>query len=159
MRLVSPSAEPEIAWIAEKYEEIGECSISGYQRTTERLEQAKEQVRGWIQDEHSKVVLVQGDSANSSTPLGMLICHIRSSPLDELPECFIDAVYVEATARRQGIGRRLLAEASRWGESRGTKRTKTFVATGNPEMLELCRAFGFEMSFVELELRGGKTTS
>jgi GNAT superfamily N-acetyltransferase len=151
LNLVSPATEHEIAWIAEKYEKIGERSIPGYHSTDDRLEQAKEQVRGWIQNGQSKVLLVRKDAADGSVPLGMLICHVRSSPLDEFPECFIDAVYVEASARRQGIGRKLLAEATRWAKAHGARRTKTFVASNNREMLDLCRAAGYETSFVELQ--------
>jgi GNAT superfamily N-acetyltransferase len=148
MEFRSPETDAEIRWIADRYEQIGAASIPDYEVTEEGIEEAERFVRAQTLDESWRVVVAVGDATDDLA--GMMICHVRNSPLDGTRECSIDAVHVEPSARRHGLGRRFLEEAERWGRARRAARIRTYVARSNGPMHALCLGEGFRETFVEL---------
>jgi GNAT superfamily N-acetyltransferase len=148
-RLQEPSSDQEIRWIARRYEEIGAASIPGYAVTKEGLEEAEKFIRAQILDENWNVVVAITDDCRTGS-VGMLLCHVRDSPLDGKRECSVDAIHIEESHRGTGLGRILMEHARRWGSERGARRIRTFVAWTNAGMRALCRSQGYAETFVEL---------
>lgn len=150
MRLRPPLSNDEVRWIAEAYDEISVLSIEGYRATEDTLRKAVRLIEFWLEDTDFLVLLAVESGRHGSAPVGMVICHTRTSPLDKRPEGLLDALYVVPRRRRQGIGRLLEAEATRWALERGAERMRTFVACSNTGMLSLCERLGYTHAFVEL---------
>jgi len=63
----------------------------------------------------------------------------------------VHALYVEPRHRGEGVGRRLLEEAMRWGRERGCAEGTLSVLAGHPAR-ELYERVGFEVFEVEMRL-------
>ncbi len=158
MRFRTPETDEEVRWLALRYEEIGASTIPAYEVTDEGLEEAEGFIRAQLLDESWRVLMVHENGEDGGRagppeddePIGMMICHLRNSPLDRARECSVDALHVESRARRHGVGQFLIEEAERWGVARGAVRIRTYVARENDPMHKLCRGLGFTERFVEL---------
>ena len=82
---------------------------------------------------------------HEATPSGLCIARIDHAPpiLEETERAEITDLGVRPEIRRQGIGRRLVAEALDWIRGRGVARVEIQVATGNREGQAFWRAIGF----------------
>ena len=151
MRILKPNTEVEVNWIAEAHEEVGRMSIRNYRKTRTSFRDAAQQIKNWLKDESYRILVAYDDPTNRSTPVGMLVCGIRKSPLDGELEAFIESVYVEPAMREKGLGQRLIKEACMWGVEKGAKRVKALVSSTNTNMVRLCKKLGYQESFVILE--------
>jgi len=150
MRTRRPLNKDEVRWIAEAYEEIGVLSIEGYRTTDETLQKAVKLIDFWLEDTDFLVLLGVESGRRGAVPIAMVICHVRTSPLDRRPEGMVDALYVVPRRRRQGVARLLEAQATRWALERGAERMRTFVACWNSPMLALCERLGYSHAYAEL---------
>lgn len=64
----------------------------------------------------------------------------------------IDTIVVRAAARRQGIGRSLIAAAVQWAKGRGADHAEISVYAFNQDALRTYEAAGFTMSLHRLKL-------
>jgi ribosomal protein S18 acetylase RimI-like enzyme len=74
-------------------------------------------------------------------------------PLAEPARAEITDLWVDAAARRQGIGRALFGAAAGWARARGSRRLEVRVAARNAEAQGFWRAIGFADFVDVLDLR------
>ena len=76
---------------------------------------------------------------------GLCIVRIDRAPpiLEETERAEITDLGVRPAVRRQGIGRRLVEEATSWVRDRGVARIEIQVAAGNPEGQAFWRSIGY----------------
>jgi diamine N-acetyltransferase len=55
----------------------------------------------------------------------------------------IDSIFIEETYRKSGLGERLMDNAIRWLNSKGTETQKLLVGVGNESVLEYYKRFDF----------------
>lgn len=78
-------------------------------------------------------------SGEETEPLGYL--YVEDRPADH--EVYVHYLGVNESARRQGLGKALLARAARWGSERGRDAMALTVREDRPAALELYRRSGF----------------
>ncbi len=84
--------------------------------------------------------------------VGVLIGEIRSWEFHLPPTGWITVLMVDPDYRRQGIGRRLLAEALDYFRERGLRSVRTMVGWSDGDVLSFFTAMGFDRGpFIELE--------
>lgn len=79
--------------------------------------------------------------------LGFVVIRIHETPNDPLlvprRRAHVEDMLVTATARRQGVGRALVQEATRWSQERGAGRVLLTVWQGNQGAEAFYRSLGF----------------
>jgi len=84
--------------------------------------------------------------------VGVVIGEIRSWEFHLPPTGWITVLMVDPDYRRQGIGRRLLAEALDYFRERGVRSVRTMVGWSDGDVLSFFTAMGFDRGpFIELE--------
>ncbi len=84
--------------------------------------------------------------------VGFMIGEIRSWEFRQPPTGWITAMAVHPDYRRQGIGRRLLAEVLDYFREKGIENVRTMVEWSDGEVLSFFTAMGFDRGpFIELE--------
>ena len=152
MKIKIPDSDIEVAWLARAYEEIGEDYIADYEISEDSLLAAKSQIGIWLSEKEYKIYIAYPDDSDSEI-IGGIISHLRNSPLDNRPECYIDVLYVHDKFRKQGYGAALMKKIDQWRKRNSAERIKLFVSTSNASMIEFCRKIGYFESFVEFEKR------
>lgn len=85
----------------------------------------------------------------SGTPVGLVEVSLRSDYVngtDGSPVAFVEAVFVAPHARRQGIARKLIAQAERWGQAHGCRELASDAALDNTGSHAMHAALGFSES-------------
>jgi GNAT superfamily N-acetyltransferase len=84
--------------------------------------------------------------------IGVLVGEVRSWEFHLPPTGWITVLMVDPAYRRQGIGRRLLAEALDYFRERGLPSVRTMVGWADGDVLSFFTAMGFDRGpFIELE--------
>lgn len=84
--------------------------------------------------------------------VGVLVGEVRSWEFHLPPTGWITVLMVDPDYRRQGIGRRLLAEALEHFRERGLRSVRTVVGWADGDVLSFFTAMGFDRGpFIELE--------
>jgi len=93
-----------------------------------------------------------GTLSGSRTVVGYVYAGLEPMSWKELrePAGFIHDVVVAETARRHGIGARLIEEAASWLESRGAPRLMLWTAELNPAAQRLFARLGFRRTMIEM---------
>ena len=106
---------------------------------------AREEVRrlleAQLRDPDCAILLAGGDG----DALGLCIVRVdRAPPIHaEVERAEVSDLFVLPSARRRGLGRRLVDVALAWVSERGVERVEVRVATENPEGQAFWRATGF----------------
>ncbi len=84
--------------------------------------------------------------------IGVLVGEVRSWEFHLPPTGWITVLMVDPAYRRQGIGRRLLAEALEYFREHGLRSVRTMVGWSDGDVLSFFTAMGFDRGpFIELE--------
>ena len=100
------------------------------------------------------VVLV---AAAGDAVVGYVFAGLEPASWKELraPAGFIHDIMVEASARGQGVAKRLVAAASAWLEARGAPRVMLWTAERNTTARRLFEGLGFRATMIEMTREGG----
>jgi len=88
---------------------------------------------------------VEYDASNN--PLGFVEVALRSDYVNGTttsPVAFLEGIYVAPAARRQGVARKLFAEAQRWAVGAGCTELASDALIENAEGHAMHRSLGFE---------------
>ena len=88
---------------------------------------------------------VEYDASNN--PLGFVEVALRSDYVNGTttsPVAFLEGIYVAPAARRQGVARKLFAEAQRWAVGAGCTELASDALIENAESHAMHRSLGFE---------------
>src|SRR5262249_58581738 len=90
----------------------------------------------------------------SGRVVGFLYADLEPTSWKDLrgPCGFVHDVYVDESARRQGVGRELVRAAVAWIHSRGMSQVVLWSKTGNGSAQRLFAALGFRSTMVEMTL-------
>ena len=93
---------------------------------------------------------------NADEILGYVFAGIEPTSWRDLrgPCGFIHDVYVEESARHQGVGQSLLREAIAWAHSRGMSQVVLWSKSGNDRAQHLFAKLGFRVTMIEMTLDG-----
>ena len=105
-------------------------------------------VSALLRDPQTAAFLAPGEA-------GLVIVQVATAPPIHPERCRaeISDLYVAPTARRQGWGRRLVAEATRWCRAQGAERLEVRVARENAEGQAFWRACGYAAHMDVLDRR------
>jgi len=106
-------------------------SASAFLASVERL----------AEDPATDFLLAAGDA--DSPPAGVAQLRFRHSLWTAAPDCWIEDVFVTASARRRGIASALVARALERARERGARRAQLDVAEDNAAALALYERHGF----------------
>ena len=83
----------------------------------------------WVRDDHTRILVAEEDGRLA----GFLKAHVRSVAPVYAPrrEAYLEAIYVEAQARRSGVGRQLLRALADWAAGMGGLVIRLHVAAQN----------------------------
>jgi GNAT superfamily N-acetyltransferase len=100
-------------------------------------------------DEHDVVILV---AERRNQIIGYVYAGIEKKSWQELRDTagFVHDVVVEESERREGIGSRLVEEASAWLVARGVPRVMLWTAEKNGRGQRLFEKLGFRRTMVEM---------
>ncbi len=94
----------------------------------------------WLADSAYLVALaeVQGEL------VGFITGYLWSMPpvFEEVPEVFVEYLFVDRARRRQGIGRALVDHARTWGQKHHARRLRAGVLSANKEAIDFWNASG-----------------
>jgi ribosomal protein S18 acetylase RimI-like enzyme len=101
---------------------------------------------------HPDSVVLVAD--RDGTVVGYIYADIESTSWMDLrgPCGFVHDVYVDAAARRSGVGRALVRAAIDWIHAKGRSQVVLLTKTGNESAQRLFKALGFRPTMIEMTL-------
>lgn len=94
-----------------------------------------------LQDPESRCAMVAADS--SGRIVGMVTMQFVMSTAEGAPSGWIEDMVVDKSARRRGVGRRLLQAILDWGFANGATRFQLLADKGNAPALEYYKSLGW----------------
>ncbi|MCR9255361.1 MAG: GNAT family N-acetyltransferase [Alphaproteobacteria bacterium] len=116
--------------------------LAVYQKEPEALKATPELIRRHYFEEGAPVTCLVAE--RSGEAVGMLTCCESFSGFKSKPLLYVDCLIIRETARGTGVGRALIAEASKIAEERGCCRVELNVYDWNEAAQAAYRRSGFE---------------
>jgi len=107
------------------------------------LEQEREFIGAWIKDERALWLIAEAD--------GQIVASVNAHPVRNMRRFCHRAMFAVSVCRaywRQGLARRMMAEALQWCRQAGFEQAELTVVAGNEAAIALYTSFGFERTGV-----------
>ena len=136
-------------WRAERSDlEAVTTLIAGFRDWWGKAEPRDDAIRATVakllDDPHTEFLL--GEPAEGTGAAGVCQLRYRLSVWTGTPDCWLEDLFVEESARGSGLGRALVEASFERAQERGCRRIELDVNERNREALDLYERFGFTVS-------------